>query len=87
MTDHRHPADQRRHDRLKAEHDYRVNQLALTYLIAWHRDAHGQDCRCAEQVGAYAEQTLTALEHDFTARSNPAPPVAAGSAPEPVHTA
>jgi hypothetical protein len=26
-------------DRITAEHDYRVNQLALQHLIAWHRDA------------------------------------------------
>ncbi len=26
-------------DRIKAEHDFRVNQLSLQYLFAWHRDA------------------------------------------------
>ena len=31
-------------DRVKAEHGYQVNQLALRYLMAWHRDAHGADC-------------------------------------------
>jgi uncharacterized membrane protein len=30
-------------DRVKAEHDYAVNQLALQFLIAWHRDAHPPD--------------------------------------------
>jgi hypothetical protein len=39
----RHRPDQ------KAEHDYRVNQLALQYLIAWHRDAHGETCHCVQQ--------------------------------------
>ena len=36
-------------DRITAEHDYRVNQLALQHLIAWHRDAHGPDCPCVRQ--------------------------------------
>ena len=37
-------------DRVKAEHDYQVNQLALRYLMAWHRDAHGADCACIHSV-------------------------------------
>lgn len=37
-------------DRIKAEHDYRVNQLALGYLVAWHRDVHGRDCRCVQEA-------------------------------------
>ena len=37
-------------DRIKAEHDYRVNQLALGYLVAWHRDVHGKDCRCVQEA-------------------------------------
>ena len=53
-------------DRIKAEHDYQVNRLALTYLIASHRDAHGADCRCVEEIGSYAEETLNDLGHDFT---------------------
>jgi uncharacterized membrane protein len=68
-------------DRIKAEHDYRVNQLALTYLIAWHRDAHGQDCRCVEEIGSYAEETLSDLGRDFAPQSQPAP---AESEPVPV---
>jgi uncharacterized membrane protein len=32
-------------DRVKAEHDYQVNQRAVQYLIVCHRDAHGEDCR------------------------------------------
>ena len=38
-------------DRIKAEHDYRVNQAALQYLMILHRDAHGQDCDCVERAG------------------------------------
>jgi hypothetical protein len=37
-------------DRIKAEHDYRVNQLALGYLVAWHRDVHGKDCHCVQDA-------------------------------------
>ena len=61
-------------DRIKAEHDYGVNRLALTYLIAWHRDTHGTRCRCVEEIGSYAEDTLSRLGHDFTV-----PPEAAGA--------
>jgi len=68
-------------DRIKAEHDYRVNQLALTYLIAWHRDAHGPDCRCVEEIGNYAEQTLNDLGHDLIPQPSPVPRAAAESAP------
>jgi hypothetical protein len=67
-------------DRIKAEHDYRVNQLALTHLIAWHRDAHGPDCRCVEETGSFAEQTLSDLGHDVIPQAEPAPP----ATPEPV---
>jgi uncharacterized membrane protein len=38
-------------DRIKAEHDYRVNQTALQYLLILHRDAHGQDCDCVGSAG------------------------------------
>ena len=38
-------------DRLRAEHDYEVNQTALQYLQVLHSDAHGRDCRCIEQAG------------------------------------
>jgi uncharacterized membrane protein len=38
-------------DRIKAEHDYQVNQTALQYLMILHRDAHGQDCDCVERAG------------------------------------
>jgi uncharacterized membrane protein len=38
-------------DRIKAEHDYEVNQKALHYLTILHDDAHGQDCNCVDQLG------------------------------------
>jgi uncharacterized membrane protein len=38
-------------DRIKAEHDYRVNQTALQYLMILHRDAHAQDCDCVGSAG------------------------------------
>ena len=68
-------------DRIKAEHDYEVNRLALTYLIAWHRDAHGADCRCVQKIGSYAEETLNSLGRDLTAPQQPPP-----AAPVPEHT-
>jgi uncharacterized membrane protein len=40
-------------DRLKAEHDYQINQLSLAYLVTWHRDAHGRDCQCVEEAPAH----------------------------------
>ncbi|PZS38569.1 MAG: hypothetical protein DLM62_13100 [Pseudonocardiales bacterium] len=52
-------------DRITAEHDYRVNQIALQHLIAWHRDAHGQDCDCVRQLGPAAEGLLTELSRDL----------------------
>jgi len=52
-------------DRITAEHDYRVNQLALQHLISWHRDAHGPDCPCVRQVGSAAESLLTELSRDL----------------------
>jgi uncharacterized membrane protein len=35
-------------DRIRAEHDYQVNQKALQYLMVLHSDAHGPDCDCIE---------------------------------------
>jgi uncharacterized membrane protein len=52
-------------DRVKAEHDYRVNQLALQYLIAWHRDTHGETCHCVEQAEPVVQTMLTALARDL----------------------
>jgi uncharacterized membrane protein len=37
-------------DRIRAEHDYEINQTALQYLKVLHADAHGHDCRCVEQA-------------------------------------
>jgi uncharacterized membrane protein len=52
-------------DRITAEHDYRVNQIALQHLIAWHRDAHGPDCACVRQFGPAADNLLTELSRDL----------------------
>lgn len=51
-------------DRLEAEHDYRVNQLALQFLIVWHRDAHGPDCQCVHDARPFAEDALARLRRD-----------------------
>ena len=48
-------------DRVKAEHDYRINQLALQYLITWHRDAHGADCQCIPQSEPIVQTMLATL--------------------------
>jgi len=48
-------------DRVKAEHDYRINQLALQYLIAWHRDSHGADCKCVQQSEPVVQAMLATL--------------------------
>ena len=52
-------------DRITAEHDYRVNQVALQHLIAWHHDAHGAECVCVHQFGPAAEDLLAALSRDL----------------------
>jgi uncharacterized membrane protein len=52
-------------DRVKAEHDYRVNQLALQYLIAWHRDTHGETCRCVHGAEPAVRDMLTTLARDL----------------------
>ena len=52
-------------DRVKAEHDYQINQLALHYLIAWHSDAHGKDCQCVQQSKPVVENILAALARDL----------------------
>jgi Protein of unknown function (DUF1003) len=59
-------------DRIKAEHDYQVNQLALAYLVVWHRDAHGPDCRCVEAMSD-TRKALVDPAHDVA----PAPDRAA----------
>ena len=50
-------------DRIKAEHDYRINQLALQYLIAWHRSTHGDGCRCVQDTAPAVEGMLATLAH------------------------
>ena len=52
-------------DRVKAEHDYQVNQLALQYLIAWHRDAHGVNCDCVRQAQPIVAGMLTTLAKEL----------------------
>ena len=52
-------------DRVKAEHDYQVNQLALQYLIVWHRDAHGEDCRCVQQAEPVVQAMLATLARNL----------------------
>lgn len=66
-------------DRIKAEHDYGVNRIALTYLIAWHRDAHGMECRCVEQTGQSAEITLSSLGHSLIAPPQQTPTAPKGA--------
>jgi uncharacterized membrane protein len=54
-------------DRIKAEHDYAVNQEALWYLQILHRDAHGQDCNCAATAGpGHAERSAAAAVNHAT---------------------
>lgn len=48
-------------DRDEAEHDFRVNKLALQYLFAWHRDAHGQGCTCVTDLGPAVDKVLDGL--------------------------
>jgi len=52
-------------DRVKAEHDYQVNQLALQYLIVWHRDAHGEDCRCVQQTEPVVQAMLATFARNL----------------------
>lgn len=51
-------------DRITAEHDYKVNKLALAYLAAWHDDAHGTACRCVHD--SESSRTLEALSSPGT---------------------
>jgi uncharacterized membrane protein len=50
-------------DRVKAEHDYQINQLALQYLIAWHRSTHGEDCHCIHDTEPIVEGILATVAH------------------------
>jgi hypothetical protein len=47
-------------DRIRAEHDYEVNQTALQYLMVLHSDAHGPDCGCIKQPARDAKNDGTA---------------------------
>jgi uncharacterized membrane protein len=58
-------------DRVKAEHDYQVNQLALQYLIVWHRDAHGEDCGCVQHAEPVVRAMLATLAATVDPRSRP----------------
>lgn len=59
-------------DRIKAEHDYRVNQLALGYLVAWHHDRHGNDCGCVRE--ALDGEALINLRPGVPSNRRPRPP-------------
>ncbi|VVJ21805.1 PROBABLE MEMBRANE PROTEIN [Amycolatopsis camponoti] len=61
-------------DRIEAEHDFRVDQLALQYLFAWHRDAHGPDCDCVQKLGPAVDTVLARLADDVIAREATANP-------------
>jgi uncharacterized membrane protein len=52
-------------DRITAEHDYRVNRVALQHLIAWHRDAHGPTCACVGQLKPAVDDLLNELSRDL----------------------
>jgi uncharacterized membrane protein len=62
-------------DRVKAEHDYQINQLALQYLIAWHANAHGKDCRCVQESKPVVENILTSPGTRPVKRRQPALPI------------
>ena len=71
-------------DRIQAEHDLRVNQLALQYLFAWHRDAHGTDCGCVRQLGPAVGAVLAELAADLVASDHAATEFLAAVAPDAV---
>ncbi|HVX46775.1 MAG TPA: DUF1003 domain-containing protein [Mycobacteriales bacterium] len=52
-------------DRITAEHDYRVNQVALQHLVAWHADAHGEACDCVRRRRADVDRLLQELGADL----------------------
>jgi uncharacterized membrane protein len=52
-------------DRNEAEHDFRVNKLALQYLFALHLDAHGPDCGCVTELGPKVDEVLAGLAEDI----------------------
>jgi uncharacterized membrane protein len=57
-------------DRIKAEHDFRVNQLSLQYLFAWHLDAHGPECGCVADVGPAVDALLAGSAAAATPEAN-----------------
>lgn len=52
-------------DRVEAEHDFGVNRLALQYLFAWHRDAHGSECHCVTETGPEVDAVLASISQDL----------------------
>jgi uncharacterized membrane protein len=62
-------------DRIKAEHDYQINQKALQYLMILHNDAHGQHCDCVERAtpGDEGVQAQRSLGHACPAPSSSKP--------------
>jgi uncharacterized membrane protein len=52
-------------DRIKAEHDYRINQIGLRYLVALHREAHGSDCVEPTKQDSEAERAEKDGEKDL----------------------
>jgi uncharacterized membrane protein len=68
-------------DRVQSEHDFRVNQLALQYLFAWHRDAHGADCGCVRQLRADVDAVLAELADDLVTESTAGATPCSSSAP------
>ena len=61
-------------DRMEAEHDFRVNQLSLQYLFAWHRDAHGPECTCVRELRPTVDAVLDELGDDVIASAAAAEP-------------
>ena len=58
-------------DRIKAEHDFRVNELSLQYLFAWHRDAHGPDCRCVAERDPEVDAVLAGTSPALPGKAGP----------------
>ena len=52
-------------DRVESEHDFSVNRLALQYLFAWHRDAHGSECECVTETGPQVDAVLASIGRDL----------------------
>jgi uncharacterized membrane protein len=52
-------------DRVASEHDFGVNRLALQYLFAWHKDAHGTECGCVTDLGTEVDVVLGSISQDL----------------------